>query len=324
MGLATINGLIFLTFFGATINALIAFLILKIKPLNFKFLALYSLLITVIVLGAWQISKFQLQKNAVVYNNLENSFKIASLSTNEKFNIQSFNEIKNELTKEEFDLLVLPEDILGSSFGIDFYQDLAKKLNINLLATFDTIQNKKKYNSSVLFDRKGEMVDIYNKNHLTFAGEYWPFGKWIPFYFEWLKKIEPGIQNYAVFDPQNPYYRGEKKNLTMEYGSRETVKFASLICLEIHYPEDLKKYRERGTRFVINPTSNRWLDLGLKHFLYLTNNLRKIEAIWLKMPIISSGVRDFAGIIRPDGKADLIDFEDKNQDYGLFRGEIRY
>ena len=154
-------------------------------------------------------------------------------------------------------------------------------------------------------------------------GEYWPFGKWTPFYLNWLKKTNPEIKNYAVFNFKNAYSAGNQKLLTAELKGEE-LKFASLICLEIHYLRDLKNYKKMGAQLFINPTSNRWLDLGLSHFLYLTNNLRKIQSVWLKTPIVSSGVKDFAGIIAPNGKADLINFENQNKNYGLFIGEIRY
>jgi len=331
VGLAGLGGLVFLTFFVALINALIAFLILKIKPLNFKFLALYSFFIIAVGLGAWRISAFQLQKNAAVYANLKNSLKIAVLSANEKLNIQSFNEVQNKLTElltggEKIDLIVFPENVLGKSFGIDFYQSLAKRLNTNFVATFNTFQNEKKYNSSVLFNERGEVVGVSDKNRLTFAGEYWPFAGWTPFYIKRLGKTNPSIQDYAVFNVQNSYSRGDRKIMVMKYGEgdKKTVKFVSLICLEIHYPGDLKKLKKEGAQFIINPTSNRWLDIGLKHFLYLTDNLRKIEAIWLKTPIISAGVKDSAGIILPDGQVRLVDYQTSDKNYEVFFGEIRY
>ena len=93
---------------------------------------------------------------------------------------------------------------------------------------------------------------------------------------------------------------------------------------EYQAKEILAKYKKMGVRFFVNPTSNRWLDMGIKHFLYLTNNLRKIEAVWLKTPIIASGVRDYAGIIAPDGKTDLIDYNDQNKNFAVFFGEIKY
>ena len=114
-----------------------------------------------------------------------------------------------------------------------------------------------------------------------------------------------------------------KKNLSINQ-QKNVLEFASLICLEIHYPSDLKKYKQMGAKFIVNPTSNRWLDLGEKHFLYLADNLKKIESVWLKIPIISSGVKDYAGIITPDGKTQLVNYESNSKNYGVFTGEIKY
>jgi phosphoribosylaminoimidazole-succinocarboxamide synthase len=64
--------------------------------------------------------------------------------------------------------------------------------------------------------------------------------------------------------------------------------------------------------------------LGLKNYLYLTDNLRKIEAVWLKIPILINGRYEKAGIITPDGKIEVVNFESAAKNYGLFTGEIKY
>lgn len=104
----------------------------------------------------------------------------------------------------------------------------------------------------------------------------------------------------------------------------KTINFAALICLEGHYPGDLKKYKKMGAEFFVNPSSNRWLSFGLNHFLYLENNLRKSEAIWLETPVITSGVKDLSGIILPDGKMIFANYESPGKNFGILTGEMRY
>ncbi|MEK7162954.1 MAG: nitrilase-related carbon-nitrogen hydrolase [Patescibacteria group bacterium] len=319
LGLASVGGLITLTFFIALINILIVAMILNFK--NKKLAVIFTIIIAFILLVSWQISVFQLQKNSLNYKNLRNSLKIAVISANEEFNIAQFNKLKSELTYQRVDLVIFPEDILNNSTNTsanaDFYQNLVKEMETNLVSTFDTVQNQKRYNSTVLFNANGEIVGIYNKNRLTFIGEYWPFN-WRPFFFSWILKTNPEFKEYVVFNPQNAYSRGNKKLLIIS-----DIQFASLICLEIHYPGDLKKYKKMGAQFIINPASNRWLNVGKKHFFYLTNNLKRIESVWLKIPIISSGVNDYAGITLPDGGKKLINYNDKGKNFNIFFGEIR-
>lgn len=321
LGLASTGGLITLTFFIALINILIAAMILNFK--NKKIAVIFSIIIAIILLISWQISIFQLQKNSLNYKKLKDSLKIAAISVNENFNASRFNQLKSELANRRVGLIIFPEDTFDNSAdisgNINLYKNLAKELKTNLAATFDTIQDQKRYNSTVLFDANGEIIGLHNKNRLTFIGEYWPLD-WRPFFFDWLLKTNPKFKEYVIFNPQNSYRRGEKKLLELA-----SAKFASLICLEIHYPEDLKEYKKMGARFIINSSSNRWLDVGKEHFLYLSNNLKRIESVWLKMPIISSGVNDLAGIVSPDGKENLIiNYETENKNFNISFGEIRF
>ncbi|MCX6812979.1 MAG: hypothetical protein NTV77_00585 [Candidatus Azambacteria bacterium] len=326
LGLVAVGGLIFLTFFAALINVWLAVLISKIKNLPPKLITANSLAMILMIIIAWQISNFRLNENARDYNNLKNSLSVAFVSVNEKFNFSQADELKKDLASTRTDLIIFPEDTFsdfGGARSLDFYKNLSKELKTNLLATFDTEQNGKRYNSTILFNGNGEVTGVYNKNHLTFMGEYWPFGNWHPSFYDWLRKNNPEFENYAIFNPQNAYAQGKKKILSINR-NRSIINFASLICLEIHYPSDLKEYAKNGAQFIINPTSNRWLSLGTEHFLYLSNNLRKIEAVWLKIPIISSGVKDFAGVITPDGKINFVNYEDKDKNYGLLIDKIKY
>ena len=326
VGLAGIGGLVLLTFFAASINTLIAATIAA-PPLTREEKKRGFILIGVIailIFSAYFISQYRLQKNASEYDNLPNSLKIAAISTNEKFERGQFEKLKAELSGKQLDLIVFPEDIFSSRADLfdsqrEFFQNLAKELNADIITVFDTISEGKKYNSAILFGKNGEIAGVHNKNRLTFIGEYWPFGDWRLSFYDWLAKKNPKIKNYAVFDIKNAYARGDTNMLKIKEAN-----FAAAICLEIQYLFDIKKYRENSARFVVNPTSNRWIGKGAKHFLYISDNLKKIEAVWLKLPIVSGGVKDFAGIILPNGEAHFVDYENSPKNWGMFFGEIKY
>jgi len=320
------------------------------------------LLIVFVIGGGYLISKSELKKNAFAYQNSPAKIKIALVSNNGDFDkefeafesdILSSEEkakaeaiiekilgpIKNELYGEKIDLTVLPEDMIDieswqdpdteakNKFGIEnagilieAYRKLAQEINTNLAVTLTTIQNNKRYNSTVLFDRDGEIVDIYNKFNLAILGEYWPFGNWRPFYFNLIKNLAPGKigQGGAVFNGKYTYSPGQKKIL-----QTEGLIFGSAICSEIQYPSQIEEFKKMGAKFISHTATNRWAVIGLNSFRELTDNLRKIEAVWLGMPILINGREEMAGIITPDGKMDSVNFESQNKDFGIFIGEIK-
>ena len=76
-----------------------------------------------------------------------------------------------------------------------------------------------------------------------------------------------------------------------------------------------------GADFISFNSNNKWIKQGIGQYLRLTNNLRKIEAVWLNKPILINGIMDYAGVILPDGTLDL-----KAAANGriIFETEIRY
>jgi len=362
LGLAAVAGLNTLSFFAVLINILIALAIFNFKKLSYKSNFAVIVIVIIIVAAGWQISQIKLQQNSNFYGNRPNALKVGLISNNEKFDEEflifksdiftdeekelaslmideKLNLLRADLRDKKLDLLILPEDMIDievwndadkeaqEKFGISnagilikAYRNLAKELNTYLVATLTTIQDNKRYNSTLLFNSEGELVDIYSKSHLTIGGEYWPFDNWRPFYYDWLKKIMPKLDTEnAIFNPAYQYTPGNKKLL-----KNENLSFASLICIEVHYPYEVKAFKNLGAQFISHTSSNRWIAIGLKNYLYLTDNLRKIEAVWLKIPILINGRYEGAGVITPAGKINVIDFESPSKNYGLFTGEIKY
>jgi apolipoprotein N-acyltransferase len=363
LGLAAVAGLNSLSLFAISVNILIAVIVFNlIKKSSYKLNLVVIVIIIVIVAAGRQISQVKLQQNSAFYSSRPHTLRVGLVSNNEKFDEEfllfksdiftdeekklasliideKLNFLRVDLRDEKLDLLIFPEDMIdievwndadkeaqekfditNAGILIGAYRNLAKELNTHLAATFTTIRNNKRYNTTLLFNKKGELVDIYSKSHLTIGGEYWPFDNWRPFYYDWLKKITPELDaENAIFNPAYQHTPGNKKLL-----KNENLSFASLICIEIHYPNEVKIFKNLGSQFISHTSSNRWITMGLKNYLYLTDNLRKIEAVWLRIPILINGRYEKAGIITPAGKINVIDFESPLKNYGLFTGEIKY
>ena len=76
---------------------------------------------------------------------------------------------------------------------------------------------------------------------------------------------------------------------------------------------------------ILNSSSNMWLYGGIDHYLNLTNNLRRIEAVWLKMPLMVNGRKEPGALITPDGKSIKADnFKTEDKHYNVFVVGIKY
>ena len=125
-------------------------------------------------------------------------------------------------------------------------------------------------------------------------------------------------RNYAVFDPSKNFSSGETKSVQLG-----DLVIAPAICLEIHYPNEIKKQLGTEGNIILNTSSNMWVSVGLKQYLDLTNNLRRIESVWLKTPITVNGRQKPPGLVTPDGKIIGSDFEAKDRNYNIFIVDVK-
>ncbi len=361
LGLAAFGGLPTLIIFLIIINLLVFAIYRQIK--NKKSIKISTTALIIVLLAGALSSQLLLNKNAADYQLLKNIKRLALISESGYYDrifrtrtftpeqlsqtfdqalAPLFNDLKSQ--SSNFDIVVLPESMIDfdlrdtinqealdkfkiSNNGvlITKYGELAKKLNKGLIANIISVQDGKRYNTILFFDRAGELVDIFNKKNLVISGEYWPFGNWRPFYFYWVKSMDPNLyrqyQQYPFFDPSKSFSPGTTRVVNFD-----GLIFATAECSEIHYPEEMRARVKLGGQLIINLSSNLWVPEGasLNQYLRLTDNLRRIESVWLKVPITSNGRRTWPSLATPDGKIISTGYTSAGKNYNIFVAEVRY
>lgn len=352
LGLSIFGGIVALTFFTAIINAIFVFVF--INRADLKKLSKILILILLIVLVGLFISQYGLGLRRNDYLNLKSKLEIAVISSDASFNkpfssyfgydgpIEVLRKmlapLKQDLAGKNFDLIILPENMITQEldgvdteakqkFGIDnqgplieIDREIAIESNTPVFSTFTTLESGIRYKTNFLFGNDGRIIAVSHKSRLTFISEYWPFGSWHPFYFDWIAKVDPEVARESpIWDVGYEYKTGEEKVFSLD-----DAWFAPLICVEAHYPDDLPGLKTVGAEFFIHTSNNEWVKYGLNQYLALSDNLRKIEAVWLDIPIIINGRYEKTGIITPGGSMQTVDFNQSGKGYGIWQGEVRY
>ncbi len=151
-------------------------------------------------------------------------------------NISKVGNIIDSELPPDTDVLVLPEvwtcgwscshfnqtaqNIDGSV--VSFLSNTAQKFNINIIGgSFISIQNNKFYNTCPVIDRKGNLVALYNKNHLF---------------------------SYYGCDEGSYVKAGECPVIAELDG----ISYGLTICYDIRFPEIYRAYRKNGADVLIN------------------------------------------------------------------------
>ncbi len=201
---------------------------------------------------------------------------------------------KNDTDKESFNKW----GITNNGAFIRFYREIAKDYQTNVIAGLNTIENGKKYNSILLFDKTGEINGIYHKSDLMLGSEYWPFD-WIPFYWRWIWKIPPGLSFRY-----NPNYSPNETPFSLL--NSKDFKIGVLICIESHNPFNFYKIFRNGAQLIFAPSNNDWF-VGpfTQHYKWLNLNALRVNSFYYNLPIIMNGKENYAGIILPNGTYDI-------------------
>lgn len=141
------------------------------------------------------------------------------------------------------------------------------------------------YNSIVVINDKGEIVDAFDKVHLVPFGEYLPFEEiltWIG-----LKKI--------VETPVSFSSGAVRKLLTVADG----IRALPLICYEVIFPGELAS-AAAGADFILNVTNDAWF--GDTPGPYQHFRQAQLRAVEFGLPLVRAANNGISAVIGADGR----------------------
>lgn len=334
VGLAIFGGVAGLTFFVAAVNAAAAAAILHFRGPQERRVASSGRLfagIAAFLAAAAALSGILLSQRGAAYEERTTRLTVTALSVTKYPTFSQHLLMQRAIRQTPADLVVLPEVFFDALEYADYRSEAKMSAAIAPLLPSDSAVGigifnfrpdggDSRYETAVLAD-SGGVQGVHHKSRPVFIGEYWPFGSWHPAFYDWLRSKNPRYGSYAMFNRQNAYVPGEMNTITATLGGATTT-LAVLVCSEMYYPRDVSWYRTQGAQLLVNSTSNRWLGRGKDQFLFLTHNLRRIEAVETNLPIVVSGFEDVAGVFTPDGREQTVQYSQGGAGFVLFSGTI--
>lgn len=154
----------------------------------------------------------------------------------------------------DLDLIVWPETALPDYVRYNRRSaDLVRRFTTNgvplLVGSMDVEWLKEGgptfYNASMLFNKEGELLETYSKQHLVLFGEYIPFDEQVAF----INALTPINSSYSP---------GREATLFNLPGDPHS--FSVLICFEDTLPYLARRAARRGATWLINQTNDSWFD----------------------------------------------------------------
>ena len=219
--------------------------------------------------------------------------------------LKKYSDLSISVKDKQIDLIVWPETMIPGLLNINpeitgrkidmlsqlTVTQLAKDLNANLLiggvALILVGDEQFYFNSAYYYNKKGELVDRYDKIHLVPFGEFTPLKKYFPFLAR-LVPYEIGLTH------------GVKRTLfSLDTHSSGNFTFGTSICYEDTVSSLIRKFKKDGVDFMLNITNDGWfrnsaeLDQHLAIMVF-----RAIENRICMARAANTGISSFVG---PDG-----------------------
>ncbi len=125
------------------------------------------------------------------------------------------------------------------------------------------------FNSSLLFNRDGVLVESYDKQHLVMFGEYVPLSRFLPF----MTAMTPIEASFDAGSESTAFVLDEPE-----------VRFAVLICFEDTVARLARRAVRQGARLLINQTNDAWFRESSAARQHMTHSV--FRAVENQVPVV--------------------------------------
>ncbi len=301
--ISDLTGVYGVSFMVVAVNGALADIILygrrmRIFPLFPAFPTLLGIIIVFMgILGAVWYGYFRLNQKDDYASKLTVSAIQGNIDQSGKWNIDSrksimtiYQQLTRSALQKKPELVVWPETSVPFIFNSDL--EPAEKLK-NFVRSIDTpllfgsvgiaSEEEKNYrlsNAAVLMDAEGEITGTYEKIHLV------PFGEYIP----WMLPLEKLVTAIGDFSPGKTY-------TVMKAGK---VPFSTVICYEIIFPDLVRKFVNKGAKFLVTITNDAWF--GKTSAPYQHFSMAVFRAVENRVPVVRSANTGISGFIDDRGR----------------------
>ncbi len=234
------------------------------KPVFYGLVCLLPLAVAVVFLlyGLSWLQRYKPQEGptlCMVQGNIPQEVKFESTEEDELQIMKKYADLSLNTKGRQVDLLVWPETMMPGLLNIDpeltgrkidlmsqiTAVQLAQELNANAIfggIALTLVGDEQIYfNSAYYYNRRGKLLDRYDKIHLVPFGEFTPLKKYFPFL--------AGLVPYEI---------------GLTHGARRTLfhlddfTFGASICYEDTVPSLMRRFRKDGADFMLNVTNDGW------------------------------------------------------------------
>ena len=209
-----------------------------------------------------------------------------------KQNLEQYINMSQQAGFEDVDFVIWGET--ATPFALDFEPQYMEKIKeaipekgylITGLVRFEYKDGDfRPLNSSFIIDKKGNIINYYDKSHLVPFGEYIPLRRFLP---DWITPVTNTITDFLAGSGPRSIKIGNKPS------------FGISICYEIIFPHQIINTKDKP-EWLINLTNDGWYGVSQGPYQHLvTTQLRAIEE---GRTIVRAANTGISAIINPYGK----------------------